>query len=361
MSYILDALRKSDEERQRGTVPGVPSLQASTGPGRKPRRKWPLLLLALLLVNGGLLAWWWLSPVSREAVSVMEPQAIPTPPEGGRLRRNLAPQGKTLQATAEPSAPEAGRVSARGEDPKDTGNPPQRAPQMDRAPSAEAPAATRSGRARAELARRNVGRPSPQAATSEPSARVQRPVSQAASNAPQEDSSAKVLGEMESTAAGTIGKGAGMPDGAVQPVEPSNAARSTGTPMAAGSPVTPRSTQARDREAKSSRDIGRMPPKAPREDNAPLETARVPAPAAGKLEGKVPELRELSPALQREVPSLSFSMLIHSKVPGERMITINGKVMREGDEVAPGLKLEEILTGGAVFTFKGQRFRKGFF
>lgn len=54
MSYILDALRKSERDRQLGKAPPLPLLLAD--PPRQHRRWWPLLLLALLLsVNGA--AW----------------------------------------------------------------------------------------------------------------------------------------------------------------------------------------------------------------------------------------------------------------------------------------------------------------
>jgi len=51
MSYILDALKKSEQERQRGSVPNLQSVQApSKPPARKPMR-WIGLISALLVLS----------------------------------------------------------------------------------------------------------------------------------------------------------------------------------------------------------------------------------------------------------------------------------------------------------------------
>jgi general secretion pathway protein B len=43
-------------------------------------------------------------------------------------------------------------------------------------------------------------------------------------------------------------------------------------------------------------------------------------------------------------------------VPAARMLIVDGQVLREGDEAAPGLKLEKIQPAGAIFNQRGQRF-----
>jgi general secretion pathway protein B len=73
------------------------------------------------------------------------------------------------------------------------------------------------------------------------------------------------------------------------------------------------------------------------------------------------DLHDLPAAIRNEVPRLSFSFLVYSTRPEERMVTINGKRMREGDEVSSGLKLEEITPDGAILSWKGKRFHKGVF
>ncbi len=58
MSYILDALKKSEKERQKGAVPNIMSQQESPTPEQKKRSLWPYLLVVALLLNTCLLAWW---------------------------------------------------------------------------------------------------------------------------------------------------------------------------------------------------------------------------------------------------------------------------------------------------------------
>ncbi|MGW8309840.1 MAG: hypothetical protein ACWGNB_02135, partial [Thiogranum sp.] len=55
MSYILDALRKAEQERQLGEVPGIASQHERAGVIAGGR--WTWVLLAVLIVNAVLLAY----------------------------------------------------------------------------------------------------------------------------------------------------------------------------------------------------------------------------------------------------------------------------------------------------------------
>jgi general secretion pathway protein B len=126
MSYILDALRKAEAERERGQLPGLHSAVAMP---RLPERRllervpkgWPVLggLAALALV-GGLGGWVWLQrgpvepslavpPVTGPGLDIAtaEPQATaprraPNPAPAKTPRPDLAP-APTGSATARPS------------------------------------------------------------------------------------------------------------------------------------------------------------------------------------------------------------------------------------------------------------------
>ena len=57
MSYILDALKKSEKERKRGSVPDIMTVQDIQMPGTKKRPLWILLILVFLLLNAVVLIW----------------------------------------------------------------------------------------------------------------------------------------------------------------------------------------------------------------------------------------------------------------------------------------------------------------
>lgn len=56
MSFILDALKKSEAERRQGEVPKLQNEPFSPPPRRRPL--WLLLLTLALLLNGAVLGWW---------------------------------------------------------------------------------------------------------------------------------------------------------------------------------------------------------------------------------------------------------------------------------------------------------------
>jgi general secretion pathway protein B len=58
MSYILDALKKSEKERQRGALPDMLTVQDIVAEKSEKRLPWIYLLAAALLLNAGALVWW---------------------------------------------------------------------------------------------------------------------------------------------------------------------------------------------------------------------------------------------------------------------------------------------------------------
>ena len=65
----------------------------------------------------------------------------------------------------------------------------------------------------------------------------------------------------------------------------------------------------------------------------------------------------MPPALQRELPALTVAGFIRDE-GSSSMVIVNDRLVREGDEVAPGVKLENILNDGLVFNYKGYRFKR---
>lgn len=82
-------------------------------------------------------------------------------------------------------------------------------------------------------------------------------------------------------------------------------------------------------------------------------------PADAAQEQKVLLMAELPAAIRREIPAMSIPVHTYSDTPKERIVGIDDRLLREGEYVAPGLKLELIAPDGVVFSYKGYLFRHG--
>jgi general secretion pathway protein B len=70
----------------------------------------------------------------------------------------------------------------------------------------------------------------------------------------------------------------------------------------------------------------------------------------------VPLLQDLSDEIRAAVPELKFAGHTYSDDPFQRMIIVNGQILREGDTIAADTHLLEITWEGVVVDFKGTHF-----
>jgi len=108
LSYILDALKKADADRERAAVPGLHARpQDALASDGEPRRAplWPVLAGAAIVVLGGALAWVLLSQPEARVPPLAEatppppplsppaaaPAPAPTPPVAAALPRLARP------------------------------------------------------------------------------------------------------------------------------------------------------------------------------------------------------------------------------------------------------------------------------
>ena len=70
-------------------------------------------------------------------------------------------------------------------------------------------------------------------------------------------------------------------------------------------------------------------------------------------------MAELPLPVQQELPAMTISVHAYSGNPRDRLVGINNRMLREGEYVVPGLKLEQITPDGMVFGYKGYSFRRG--
>lgn len=245
MSYILDALKRADAERERGHVPGLrtqPMTAGSLVNAGSAARRW-LIWLGAALIGLALLAAasvWWRA-------------------DSGDAATESAPAGPSA-AIPEPAATNASNPAS------DT-------------PSEPAPAAV-------------LQAPTLPILTPEPP-RLKSPRPAVATSGP--SSSAKVASEASAEAASP------------------------------GSTAPPATT-----------------------------TVATPSPSSIRSFG------DLSPEERARLPAINVSGSTYSKNPALRMLIVNGKVSLEGEEVAPGLKLETIEPRTAVLNHQGLRYRIGY-
>jgi len=79
MSYILEALRKAERERQLGEAPTLSDVIYDAP--SKGRNGWPWLVALLLLLNAGLMGYFWLNGWGQNQPIATSSLAAPTPPK----------------------------------------------------------------------------------------------------------------------------------------------------------------------------------------------------------------------------------------------------------------------------------------
>jgi general secretion pathway protein B len=268
VSYILDALKKSEKERQRGAVPDVLTSGGSVAVAPGKHRLLPYLILGALILNAGLFVWW--------------------------LAWNPKKPQTALQAVASPK----GQVKA-SEPAKET------------ASGASAP----------------LSLPEP---------------------AKNESPSVRTAGE------GPALRTADAPEKQATirpPVEPQQAGAQQ--KESAGAETKPSKAVPARKEDEPSRSAARQ---------TGINSAFEPQPSVHDempIRNKLYSLQELPQSLRRNLPDFSISTHLYSADVTSRMARVNGQMLREGQFLSAGLKLEEITSDGLVFDFQGYRFRVG--
>jgi general secretion pathway protein B len=66
---------------------------------------------------------------------------------------------------------------------------------------------------------------------------------------------------------------------------------------------------------------------------------------------------QIPQSLRESMPEMRITVLVYAENPRDRFLLINGKRLREKDEVSDGLVVEEIQRDRAIFTFRDYRFQ----
>lgn len=318
MSYILEALKKSDEERNRGTAPGLQTVQSAGIPAAKKRSGRHYLITFALLLNAALLGWrfgpW--DNAHRQPIPADAPN--PSPPLAAQTVTSL--DGDPARA--------ADRSDSHGEAEMGAADQPEREVRSIPAQAEVAPVAASSVAAAGKI-------DGPAPAASAPIQQPSRPAAKGPAATVRESKGPP--GSAQNQEKGVKPFVSAAPKTAVKP-EAGTAAKADPAPRQQADPTTA---------------VAALKPEGARVATAPADAAVPPK--------ELPNLQSLPPAIRKALPSLTLSLLVYSHRAADRMVNINGQMRREGQEIAPGLVLEEITREGAVFNYQGTRFQKGAF
>lgn len=71
----------------------------------------------------------------------------------------------------------------------------------------------------------------------------------------------------------------------------------------------------------------------------------------------LPRVADLPPPARAGLPPLQISGTTYAENAALRMLIVDGKVVQEGQDIAPGLKVESIGPRSAVLNHQGRRLR----
>ena len=418
MSYILDAIKKADQKRDLGSVPDVNTVH-ETPPIAEPRRSaWLYGLAAILIVNAVGIGWW-LRPESGDKAPVGQvpekaavaegaakmadskpPSAVPAKsplPTPVASAPSLSPtQPVQTQAASKPVINPAA-VQAEATKPP-VPSPPAAAPvdkvvavaENETAPPATLASVEPPQPVKVESPPVPVSSPPPpptsvqtetlpkdkpvnpfaaqavavQAGTAKATSAPVPPavVAKAPATARAEKGNIDVAPpKVENPAPGAVAAGAGV----VPVLKPDTSAANP-------SPEEEPLVGAEEKEILETSEAadGEAPAAEAEERQAMVPIAASPAPkskakpnrGSDKEEedpelAKIPFFKQLPPDVQQTIPELHISFHSYSIKPAARLVSISGKILREGESYDENVKLETITVKGVVLVYKGRRFR----
>ena len=105
MSYILDALRKSEQERQRGKVPDIHGGVSDSTEARTKTNFWPMITIAVIVLNLGILGYFWFSIPANEVADQATIQATAPSPSPTNPSSTTSPTIQSPTAAAPKQQP----------------------------------------------------------------------------------------------------------------------------------------------------------------------------------------------------------------------------------------------------------------
>jgi general secretion pathway protein B len=305
MSLILDALKKSEAERQLGRAPGLSTpMPLRRGETEEPRGRWLRYALWLAIAATGLALAWWL--------------ARGTGAEGNAAEEARGAPPVAAAAIALPAAQDAEPATRSAAD----------APAMPAAPAVRPTSDREAGDATIDPARHTPSGHTAAAPLAVPSL---PPVVEAATPLPRDPEFDSVERESEATVAPSASVASAPPLAVPSPAPLPPAAAPVPLPAAVptSEPATPTQTPG---------------------------NGTVVAEAVEPLLQTLPRLDQLVGSQRDALPPLKQTMHVYAEAPAARFVLIDGHRYREGDHLSGALQLVEIRRDGTVLQFDGLRF-----
>ena len=322
MSSILDALKKSEAERQRGVPPTLDSPAAFHRTRPAPRRSSRLWLPALAVLAA--VVAWGTGMFDFGTGSLVTPDTGVEGPE-------MAPADSSVASIA--GGADAPIEAADSKPELDSGT-------TGEGDTAVVPADASTTPADASPPARRIGfgprpsaiAPAPNAADPVESTPASQPAPRAAAATP---APVDVPAAPPSTAS---------PEAAPATAPPSTAGAPSAAPPASAAPNTPAPTPAAGRTAQT--------PKA----TEPTPVTAAPAVTGAPAAGTVPTIYELPFAARRALPEVAVTMHMYSADPERRFALVNGIRVRDGMSLEGGIEIVRILPDGVQLRFEDTEF-----
>ncbi|KAA6187020.1 hypothetical protein F2Q65_03785 [Thiohalocapsa marina] len=323
MSYILEALKKSQQERELGQVPRLQSVTFDEPPEPGLPTVWVYAALGLALA-AVLIASYALFQRDASRAGVPTAGMAPEAAQGNAVRTGaIPPESATVARTAVGDATPAAAdqpLDAAAVASSATGQA-AASPETDEEPQVlVVPAPPRPGqplpRGAEELRRAVLGDPAP----------LPPPV------APVVEQKVPVPDDLVADIEAFKRQVRGAPE-----AEPGQGAAPTAAPAS---------------EQASEQASAPKPARAANSGPAPSTMAQ-PAAASRASTARVPPP---STALRRQLPEFVMAVHVYDAEPGRRFVYINGRKLREQEQSREGLKLEQVVADGAILSWQGEQF-----
>ncbi|MBC8317026.1 MAG: general secretion pathway protein GspB [Desulfobulbaceae bacterium] len=338
MSYILEALKKSDQKRQKGHIPDLNTVQSERPPEDNKKIVWPYFLAAILLLNAVILI-----VVMRPDQSVPEPQTVvynPDTPETVMVlekEREVEPQ--PLHVVSPPTM----------------GNSPETV-----IPAMAENIAASQGQEKALPAREESAPVSVvpdriiEEADSEILKGMDRDTNQEDTDASGPESVNAATAEdvdidpvQEVAFIGAIEEDEVIEEVVEEVVLEQEHLVSPEDSVLAAEPEAIETETLPEEQLEVSKSISGQERRKAMSQTSALNTEKN---SAGR---KPLHLMQLPLAVRGELPEFQISAHVYfAKKPASRLASINGKIVREGDTLDSHLRVEEIVSDGVVFSYQ---------